>query len=75
MLTEGFCCVFFWQVIAYTRGPLLFVFNFHPTDSYEGYMVGVEEAGEYQVCLKRAKSVDSYPYVCHMELLKSYLFM
>lgn len=31
------------------RGPLLFVFNFHPTDSYERYGVGVEEAGEYQV--------------------------
>lgn len=37
------------QVIAYLRGPLLFVFNFHPTDSYEGYGIGVEEAGEYQV--------------------------
>lgn len=31
------------------RGPLLFIFNFHPTDSYEGYRIGVEEAGEYQV--------------------------
>lgn len=31
------------------RGPLLFIFNFHPTDSYEQYNVGVEEAGEYQV--------------------------
>lgn len=37
------------QVISYVRGPFLFVFNFHPTDSYEGYNVGVEEAGEYQV--------------------------
>ncbi|EXB63288.1 1,4-alpha-glucan-branching enzyme 3 [Morus notabilis] len=39
------------QVIAYMRGPLLFIFNFHPTDSYEGYGVGVEEAGEYQLIL------------------------
>lgn len=31
------------------RGPLLFILNFHPTDSYERYSVGVEEAGEYQV--------------------------
>lgn len=31
------------------RGPFLFIFNFHPTDSHEGYRVGVEEAGEYQV--------------------------
>lgn len=37
------------QVISYIRGPLLFVFNFHPTNAYERYSVGVEEAGEYQV--------------------------
>ncbi|XP_059443390.1 1,4-alpha-glucan-branching enzyme 3, chloroplastic/amyloplastic [Corylus avellana] len=39
------------MVISYMRGPLLFIFNFHPTDSYERYSVGVEEAGEYQVIL------------------------
>ncbi|XP_038689237.1 1,4-alpha-glucan-branching enzyme 3, chloroplastic/amyloplastic isoform X2 [Tripterygium wilfordii] len=39
------------MVISYNRGPLLFVFNFHPTESYERYSVGVEEAGEYQVIL------------------------
>eukprot|EP01018_Ginkgo_biloba_P002459 Gb_38481 [translate_table: standard] len=39
------------KVIAYMRGPLLFVFNFHPTDSYNGYEIGVQEAGEYQVLL------------------------
>nr|POE49868.1 1,4-alpha-glucan-branching enzyme 3, chloroplastic/amyloplastic [Quercus suber] len=39
------------MVISYVRGPLLFIFNFHPTDSYEQYNVGVEEAGEYQVVL------------------------
>jgi len=39
------------QVISYIRGPLLFVFNFHPTEAYERYSVGVEEAGEYQVCM------------------------
>ncbi|KAL6205461.1 hypothetical protein ACLB2K_022720 [Fragaria x ananassa] len=39
------------MVIAYIRGPLLLVFNFHPTDSYEGYQIGVEEAGEYQLVL------------------------
>ncbi|GAB4824953.1 hypothetical protein Ancab_007825 [Ancistrocladus abbreviatus] len=37
------------KVIAYNRGPLLFVFNFHPTNTYERYSLGVEEAGEYQV--------------------------
>lgn len=39
------------MVISYIRGPLLFIFNFHPKASYENYIVGVEEAGEYQVIL------------------------
>ncbi|KAI4306123.1 hypothetical protein L6164_029430 [Bauhinia variegata] len=39
------------MVISYIRGPLLFIFNFHPTDSYDCYSVGVDEAGEYQVIL------------------------
>ncbi|KAK6269615.1 hypothetical protein POUND7_006720 [Theobroma cacao] len=39
------------MVISYIRGPLLFIFNFHPTTSYERYCVGVDEAGEYQVIL------------------------
>ncbi|XP_058101264.1 1,4-alpha-glucan-branching enzyme 3, chloroplastic/amyloplastic isoform X2 [Magnolia sinica] len=39
------------MVISYMRGPLLFIFNFHPQNSYEKYSVGVEEAGEYQVTL------------------------
>ncbi|KAK7316787.1 hypothetical protein RJT34_00504 [Clitoria ternatea] len=39
------------MVISYTRGPFLFVFNFHPTDSYDSYSIGVEEAGEYQIIL------------------------
>ncbi|KAF5195178.1 1,4-alpha-glucan branching enzyme protein, partial [Thalictrum thalictroides] len=36
------------MVISYIRGPLLFIFNFHPKSIYENYIVGVEEAGEYQ---------------------------
>ncbi|PIA28857.1 hypothetical protein AQUCO_06600053v1 [Aquilegia coerulea] len=39
------------MVISYIRGPFLFIFNFHPKGSYENYIVGVEEAGEYQVIL------------------------
>ncbi|KAK8643970.1 hypothetical protein V6N13_013247 [Hibiscus sabdariffa] len=39
------------MVISYIRGPLLFVFNFHLTDSYERYCIGVDEAGEYQLTL------------------------
>ena len=37
------------QVIVYTRGLLLFAFNFHITDTYEMYKVGVQQAGEYKV--------------------------
>ncbi|GAB2258619.1 hypothetical protein Droror1_Dr00014779 [Drosera rotundifolia] len=39
------------KVISYSRGPLLFIFNFHPTASYDSYYLGVEEAGEYQIIL------------------------
>ncbi|XP_023535701.1 1,4-alpha-glucan-branching enzyme 3, chloroplastic/amyloplastic [Cucurbita pepo subsp. pepo] len=39
------------KVISYIRGPFLFICNFHPTDSYESYSVGVEEAGEYRIIL------------------------
>ncbi|GJT50096.1 Toll/interleukin-1 receptor domain-containing protein [Tanacetum coccineum] len=36
------------MVISYLQGPFLFIFNFHPSDSYDRYNVGVEEAGESQ---------------------------
>ncbi|ERN18385.1 hypothetical protein AMTR_s00055p00224220 [Amborella trichopoda] len=39
------------MVISYIRGPILFIFNFHPENSYERYGIGVEEAGEYQMIL------------------------
>ncbi|KAL3508461.1 hypothetical protein ACH5RR_027862 [Cinchona calisaya] len=39
------------MVISYLRGPFLFLFNFHPTNSYPSYSVGVEEAGEYHIIL------------------------
>ncbi len=38
------------QVLAYSRGPLLFVFNFSPTRSYEGYGFMMPE-GAYDVVL------------------------
>lgn len=43
------CIVWTLQVISYMRGLLLFIFNFHPENSYERYIVGAEEGGEYQV--------------------------
>lgn len=38
------------QILAYMRGPLVFVFNFSPNRSYEGYGFRVSE-GEYEVVL------------------------
>ena len=39
------------KVIVAERGPLLFVFNFHPTESYEGLEVGLGMPGKYRICL------------------------
>ncbi|KAL0310996.1 UNVERIFIED_CONTAM: 1,4-alpha-glucan-branching enzyme 3, chloroplastic/amyloplastic, partial [Sesamum angustifolium] len=45
------------MVISYLRGPFLFVFNFHPTNSYGRYNIGVEEAGEYQIVLNTDEEI------------------
>jgi len=39
------------KVIAFERGSLLFVFNFHPDKSYTDYLIGIEEPGVYNVVL------------------------
>jgi 1,4-alpha-glucan branching enzyme len=39
------------KVVVFERAGLLFVFNFHPTNSFSDYRIGVEEAGEYRVIL------------------------
>ena len=39
------------QVLVYERAGLIFVFNFHPTNSYENYTVPVPTSGKYQVIL------------------------
>lgn len=39
------------QVVAYRRGDLLFVFNFNPNRSYEGYRIATGKAEEYQMIL------------------------
>lgn len=35
------------KVIAFERAGLLFIFNFHPYESYVDYRVGVEVPGKY----------------------------
>lgn len=39
------------KLLVFERAGLLFIFNFHPTNSFTDYRVGVEEAGEYHVAL------------------------
>lgn len=39
------------KLIVYERAGLLFVFNFHPTQSFADYRVGVEVEGPYEVVL------------------------
>ena len=39
------------KVIVFERAGLLWIFNFHPSQSYTDYRVGVEEAGTYQVVI------------------------
>ena len=35
--------------LVYRRGPLVFVFNFHPTESYQGLRIPVPEAKDYRL--------------------------
>lgn len=39
------------KVIAFERAGLLWIFNFHPSNSFTDYRVGVEEAGTYKIVL------------------------
>ncbi|EIW70451.1 hypothetical protein TREMEDRAFT_71305 [Tremella mesenterica DSM 1558] len=39
------------KVIVFERAGLLFIFNFHPTESFVDYRVGIDVPGEYKVIL------------------------
>lgn len=39
------------KIIIYTKGDLVFIFNFHPTKSFDGYFVPVGKKGTYKVVL------------------------
>jgi len=39
------------KMIAFERGGLLFVFNFHPTESFTDYRIGIKDAGKYRIVL------------------------
>lgn len=67
------------KVLAYTRGNLIFVFCFHPSDSFEGLAIPVPSAGDYQLLLHsdapefggfdRLDSELIYPTNANQELL------
>uniref|UniRef100_A0A453TAT2 Alpha-amylase/branching enzyme C-terminal all beta domain-containing protein n=1 Tax=Aegilops tauschii subsp. strangulata TaxID=200361 RepID=A0A453TAT2_AEGTS len=39
------------KIIVFERGDLVFVFNFHPSKTYDGYKVGCDLPGKYKVAL------------------------
>lgn len=39
------------KVLIYTKGDAVFAFNFHPTKSFEGYFVSLNNNGTYRVVL------------------------
>jgi 1,4-alpha-glucan branching enzyme len=39
------------KVVVFERAGLLWVFNFHPTDSFADYRIGVEQSGTYKIVL------------------------
>ena len=49
------------KVIAARRGPLLFMFNFHPGNSHANYRLGVPEQADYRIIL----NTDDFWYGGH----------
>ncbi|EFJ46288.1 1,4-alpha-glucan branching enzyme II, partial [Volvox carteri f. nagariensis] len=45
------------KLIVFERGDLVFVFNFHPTQSFMDYRVGCREAGPYKLVLSSDEEV------------------
>lgn len=39
------------KVLIYTKGDTVFIFNFHPTKSFDGYFIPVSKEGKYKVVL------------------------
>ncbi|EST09425.1 Glycoside hydrolase, family 13, N-terminal [Kalmanozyma brasiliensis GHG001] len=54
------------RVVAFERAGLLFVFNWHPTQSYTDYRIGVDVPGKYKVLLDTdAKDLGGHGRVDH----------
>ena len=39
------------KVLVFERAGLLWIFNFHPSDSFTDYRVGIEAAGTYRIVI------------------------
>ncbi|GMM33735.1 1,4-alpha-glucan branching enzyme [Saccharomycopsis crataegensis] len=46
------------KVIVFERNGLLFIFNFHPAESYADYRVGVEASGTYKIILNSDRAEE-----------------
>ncbi len=61
------------KVMAYTKGKALFLYNLHPTQSFEGYQIPVSEPGDYKVVM----STDDFAYGgfgrVHHEIYTAYI--
>ncbi|CAN6604403.1 hypothetical protein TRVA0_002S04104 [Trichomonascus vanleenenianus] len=54
------------KVIAFERAGVLFIFNFHPTQSYTDYRIGVEKPGVYRVVMDTdGKEVGGFGRIDH----------
>uniref|UniRef100_A0A672QTF5 1,4-alpha-glucan branching enzyme n=1 Tax=Sinocyclocheilus grahami TaxID=75366 RepID=A0A672QTF5_SINGR len=58
------------KVIVFERSNLLFIFNFHPCNSYIDYRVAVEHAGKYKIKLNS----DKLQYGGHGRLVQDTVF-
>ncbi|KAK9468816.1 glycoside hydrolase superfamily [Lipomyces arxii] len=45
------------KIVVFERAGLLFIFNFHPTNSYADYRVGIQVAGKYEIVLDSDEAV------------------
>ncbi|CAB4433070.1 unnamed protein product [Rhizophagus irregularis] len=45
------------KLVAFERGNLLWIFNFHPTQSFADYKIGTEWAGKYSIALNTDRKI------------------
>jgi 1,4-alpha-glucan branching enzyme len=53
--------------LVFRRGPLVFVFNFHPTNSYSDWRIPVPDPSSYQVVLNTDNKRFEGPGLCAID--------